>query len=363
MISIWKEAINLFDRGQNFCVATIVSQHGSSPRHVGTKFLIRRDGSTVGTIGGGVFEAEVVTMALESLKQRCSVVKHFGFKGEDIESSGMICGGSAHVLIDYHDISDHVRKSIYEKLLIMDSQRLSGFVVTQTPREAGLIHSGSLNSLLHDETGLTTGSLKNQSVVLREIISGQFSLQPHLMSFDNMEYSAFVEYFSPEDTVYIFGAGHVGVCVAHLASYVGYKVTLIDDRQEFANHSRAPEADNIELVKHYENCMPALGISQNSYLVIVTRGHAHDRTVLRQALETPAKYIGMIGSRRKIKLIYDSLLKEGIDERELERVHSPIGLPIGGETPEEIALSIVAEMIQTKQRSGIPHSESPCMSD
>jgi xanthine dehydrogenase accessory factor len=362
MISIWKESLRLFDDGQDFCVATIVSIEGSSPRHVGAKVLVRRDGSIAGTIGGGVFESEVINVAVEAIQKKVSTLKHFAFTGADTLSDKMICGGSVKVLIEYNSSLNKLRREICENLLRLDAERISGRVVTKIPQQLDVLERDALEVSLYDETGLLIGNLTDQSIITAELNSGTFAKPAELVNFDHMECKAFIEYFYPQGSVYIIGAGHVGVCVAHLASYVGFKVVLVDDRSEFANYVRVPEADSVIVVSSFDNCLAELNLGQHSYVVIVTRGHAHDRTVLEQILKTDAFYVGMIGSKRKIKMIFDALLKQGVAESQLKRVHSPIGLPIGGETPEEIAVSIVAELIQCRQDAAKRHKTSTCMS-
>lgn len=156
----------------------------------------------------------------------------------------------------------------------------------------------------------------------------------------------FVEPLCNKGTVFIFGAGHVSQKVAILTGMVGFQTVVLDDRHEFANRERFATADELIVPSSFERAMDDLEINEESYLVLVTRGHAHDKTLLRQALGTKAGYIGMIGSRRKRDAVYEALLKEGFSQKQFERVFSPIGLEIGAETPEEIAVSIVAELIR-----------------
>ena len=362
MIQIWKEALDLLDEGEDFCIATIVSLQGSSPRHVGSKFLVKRDGATVGTIGGGLFESQVISAARKALEEKFSTLMRFAFSGDDTSAEIMICGGTVKVLIDYHNPFDNISREIYRNLLRIDSERLSGYLVTRIPSHVGALETNPLDRLFLDETGASFGNLSEQDRLISEFQSTRFAGQAQLLESDHAGYPAFMEYFYPRGMVYIFGAGHVGICVAQLATYVGFKVTLVDDREDFANFQKVPDAERILVVDDFENSMRTLGIGYDSYIVIVTRGHSHDKTVLKQALDTPARYVGMIGSRRKIKMIFDALLKEGVDEDLLKRVHSPIGLPIGGETPQEIAVSIVAELIQTKQASMDKNTKAACMS-
>ena len=157
-------------------------------------------------------------------------------------------------------------------------------------------------------------------------------------------------------TVYIFGGGHISAHLAPLVSLVDFKVTVVDDREEFASPERFPQADQV-LCRSFEGAVQSLNINESGYAVIVTRGHAWDGVILGDVLRTPAAYIGMIGSRHKRDAIYEKLLSDGYTASDLDRVHSPIGLPIGGETPEEIAVAITAELIQA--RSLAVHGSGP----
>jgi len=151
-------------------------------------------------------------------------------------------------------------------------------------------------------------------------------------------------------TLYCFGAGHVAVPTCHIAALCGFRIVVIDDRADYANSERFPDAQNIQVQSGFVGKMDELDINEDSYIVIVTRGHMFDRDVLEKALKTTAGYIGMISSRRKKETIFNELKNQGVTDIELARVHSPIGLPIGGETPEEIAVSIVAELISERTK-------------
>jgi len=163
----------------------------------------------------------------------------------------------------------------------------------------------------------------------------------------------FVEPTVLPGTLYLFGAGHVSRSVAEMASLVDFRTVVLDDRAEFANAERFPGAELLQVVPSFNRSFEGLDIDRDGFVVILTRGHLHDKTVLEQALKTDAGYIGMIGSRRKRDLIYQELLMKGFSQSELERVHAPIGLAIGAETPEEIAVSIVAELIQVRAGRGL----------
>jgi xanthine dehydrogenase accessory factor len=146
------------------------------------------------------------------------------------------------------------------------------------------------------------------------------------------------------------GAGHVSQPTAHIAALTGFRVVVMDDRAEFSNAKRFPDASEVHVIDDFQRAFEDCHIDNDSFIVIFTRNHMYDHVVLEQALKTDAGYIGMIASRRKRDSIYEALRTQGITEEDLTRVHSPIGLKIGGETPEEIAVSIVAELIQERSR-------------
>ena len=158
----------------------------------------------------------------------------------------------------------------------------------------------------------------------------------------------FIEPVVPPATLYIFGAGHVALNLYKVARLTGFDVVVVDDRESYANRERFPEARDI-YAEDFDRALQQLAPSDTSYLVIVTRGHHDDMRVLRWAAQQSARYIGMIGSRRKIVAIYKELEKEGIAREQLMRVHAPVGLDIGAITPEEIAVAIVAELIAIRR--------------
>ncbi|HEX8984860.1 MAG TPA: XdhC/CoxI family protein [Bryobacteraceae bacterium] len=161
----------------------------------------------------------------------------------------------------------------------------------------------------------------------------------------------FVEPVLPQPRVFIFGAGHISKSLSKIASLAGFGVTVIDDREAFANRERFPEADET-LAGGYEELFPALEVGGDSYLVIVTRGHRDDMRVLRWAVGTQARYVAMIGSKRKVISVVKELEKEGLPREAFERIHAPMGLEIGAVMPEEIAVSVVAEMIAVRRDAG-----------
>ena len=166
----------------------------------------------------------------------------------------------------------------------------------------------------------------------------------------------FIEPVLPPASLYIFGAGHVSVNLYKVARDAGFDVTVVDDREAYANRERFPEAKEV-IAEDLEQAMSMLTPSESSYIVITTRGHRDDMRVLRWAVQTQARYVGMIGSKRKTIAIFRELTKEGIPAQLFERVHAPVGLDIGAVTPEEIAVAITAELIAVRRRAEreLPH--------
>lgn len=214
------------------------------------------------------------------------------------------------------------------------------------------------------EDGRQMGSIGGgctEAEVCREAMMAMRSERPKLLSFDFTEEDAeesallcggvmevYVEPILPDPTLFIFGAGHVGQAVASIARTLGFKIAVVDDRIKYANSERFPQADDF-YVNSWEEVFAILPVNDSSYLLIATRGHKYDLSCLRYALQTPARYIGLLGSRRKTKLLYEALEREGIDPACFQRVFAPVGLEIGSETPEEIAVSIAAELVAVRK--------------
>jgi xanthine dehydrogenase accessory factor len=158
----------------------------------------------------------------------------------------------------------------------------------------------------------------------------------------------FVEPVVPQPRAYIFGGGHVSKSISKVATIAGFSTVIVDNREAFANRERFPEAEET-YAEEYEDVFPKLPVTSSSYIIIVTRGHRDDMRVLRWAATTPARYIAMIGSKRKTISVVHELEKEGLPREAFEKIFAPMGLEIGAESPEEIAISVVAEMIAVRR--------------
>lgn len=205
-----------------------------------------------------------------------------------------------------------------------------------------------------------------KSTILKFSLNQQDAARDGLVCGGTVEF--FVEPILPDPQLIVFGGGHISSDICKVAKIVGFKVTIVDDRARYASRERFPEADEV-VVCEFDKVREKLKFHSNTYIIIVTRGHGHDQTVLEQVVDAPVKFLGMVGSRRKTKIIFDYLRGRGVTEDLLARVVSPVGVEIGSETPEEIAVSIVAQMIAVRKgvpvpgRPKLPQADEPVSQD
>jgi xanthine dehydrogenase accessory factor len=333
--------------GSPVVLASIVSMEGSIPRGSGTKMVVGADGTSYGTVGGSLLEATVIADSAAVLTEKRSRFVDFDLTGSDAASEDMICGGKTVLLLDYIPASG-ANRELFEQMNEFVSKGSSFYFLTGFTEPDDSIEIAGHCLLFHNGRTIGDSILPESDVsALREELHNISSTT--ILSVSDKK--LIIDPIRKIKTLYCFGAGHVALPTAHIASMVGFKVTVIDDRDEFANADRFPDADEIRVIDDFGKAMEGLEIDSDSFIIILTRGHKFDRVVLEQALKTDAGYIGMISSRNKRDSVYKALIDEGVATVEdLERVHSPIGLAIGGETPEEIAVSIVAEMIYNREQ-------------
>ena len=264
----------------------------------------------------------------------------------------MICGGDAEVFLEPVSPENINHLDIFKK--VVDVNRRGGSGVLATIVNEDQWQAEHIPKMFMDPDGEHIGSLSGtreaEDALREEFKQVMTQGEPNVVichDDEGNELELFVEPLASEPVVYVFGGGHVSLQIVPTAARVGFRVVVVDDRAEFADPDNFPEAWKVHEYP-FEGVLDKFPVDESSYFVIVTRGHFHDKTVLGQALRTPAKYVGMIGSRRKRDMLYDALLKEGFTQADIGRVHAPIGLDIGAETPEEIAVSIVAELIKVR---------------
>jgi xanthine dehydrogenase accessory factor len=340
----------LLTAGKKVVVARIVYQKGSAPRSIGTKCIILEKGKILGTIGGGALEYQVIEKAKAVFESGKTATVHFQLTGKDVAETDMLCGGIVDVFLEPVFPKNQTAGKIFGKTReIAMAGNIKGTLLTLIAE--GIAHDRRDRHalIMEDASGVTVvGGIAGVDIDVQKLLKLK---GPQLKRMKTKGPAIFVEHIQAADVLYIFGAGHISTFLSPLAKRVGFGVVVIDDRKEFANKKRFPDADEI-MVSPISQSFKRIAVTStsSSYIAIVTRGHIHDHAVLKEALNHNAAYIGMIGSRRKRELIYQAMMGEGTPKEDLQRVHSPIGLAIGAETPEEIAVSIVAELIQERDR-------------
>ncbi len=341
------ELCQMLDQGSPLVLATVLSHKGSTPRGAGSRMLVLPGGDIIGTIGGGSMEADVMQRAGELFDAKTSEIRAYDLTAQPgLDKLDVICGGQMQVLIEYIHTSDE-NISVFKQLQKSLRQGESCLVIASIQQTENRIRVGQ-RQLLRSPESLPKDMRYPIADVNHLIAQSRDPQIPALQAIGDTTY--LIEPYGIAKSVFIFGAGHVAKYVAAICKMVHFRTMVLDDREEFANVGRFPTADQVLVLDSFDKTMDTLSIDINSYIVIVTRGHRHDQTVLSQTLKTDATYIGMIGSRKKRDAIYANLLNGGFTQQDIDRVHSPIGLEIAAETPEEIAVSIAAEMIAVRAK-------------
>ncbi|HOP48258.1 MAG TPA: XdhC/CoxI family protein [Desulfobacteraceae bacterium] len=369
MDDFYLKLLKLIKNGHILVLATIISQEGSSPRGVGTKCLIVDDGSLVGSVGGGIFEAYTIQEAKKVFETGLPVRVSFSMDGSDAAVNDMICGGHAEIFLELISTDNQAYMSIFQEIVNIKGADETGLLATVIDIDKW--QNNELQKVFIKKNGEITGDLSLADVYQNALVNnaGKLLQSGKAMIFELFEdqkdrVEIFVEPIGMRPFLYIFGCGHISREITPLASHMGFNVIVIDDRSEFADPINFPDAIEVRMLD-FSGVMSNITVDESSYLIIATRGHMHDMTVLEQALKTNAKYIGMVGSSHKAKIIYEKLLKTDFTKKDINRVYSPIGIDIGAETPAEIAVSIVAElvMVRSGKKSNAVSMRLSCKSD
>jgi xanthine dehydrogenase accessory factor len=329
--------------GRPVVLVSIMSMQGSTPRRSGTKMVIGADGKGYGTIGGSLLEDAAIQESKKLFPSGKSKVLSYELTGKDLTAPDMICGGRAEILLEYLPATPENRE--FSRQWGEAVQKGKDFyLLTRLKGEDDSIEISGHSIIYPDGSPFSPESIVPDINILKPELHNI----AHTAVLAIGDARVIVDRIRKLKTLYCFGGGHVAVPTAHLAALASFRVVVIDDRPEYANAERFPEAHEVVVIKDFNNVFEGREIDEDSFIVIVTRGHQYDRSVLEQSLKTNAGYIGMISSRRKRDAIYRHLMSQGAKKERLEQVHSPIGLNIGGETPEEIAVSIVAELIKVR---------------
>lgn len=309
-------------------IVCVLASSGSTPRGSGATMLVFEDGHTEGTIGGGAVEHAAELHARELLQNHSSDTVGYCLNKNDVADLGMICGGDVTVYFQYLHGQEQLPLFSYLKEACERNRR--SWLIRK-------IEGKSVTSMgIYDREGLHFGEDIGQDILQRLIRPGAVYLKG--------EPSYYAEPIAESGFVYVFGGGHVSQELVPILAHVHFPVIVFEDREAFADPALFPGAYQV-ILGDFKNIEASVTLTEEDYVVIMTRGHQADFEVLAQCLKHPLSYIGCIGSRSKIAATRQRLIGLGYPENCYDRVHSPIGIDIKGETPEEIAVSITAELI------------------
>ena len=322
---------------KSIALATVIQTWGSSPRGVGSKMAITMDGKMTGSVSGGCVENAVVEAGIQSLKTNRPQLLHFGVTNETAWEVGLACGGSIDVFVK------PLENDFFGKLLSA-CNNISPFVIATVIR--GPDRSLGREFLIHENdrsAGWFGNGLEEQILDLSSEILSQRNTRRIAL---NDEVELFIETILPQPTLILIGGVHIALALASLAKTLGYRTVIIDPRKAWGNKERFPEVD--QLIHAWpEDAFEEIEVTHSTAIVTLTHEPRLDDPALKIALESSAFYIGALGSKSTHAKRCERLLNDGMGESQLSRIHAPVGLDIGAQSPEEIALAIIAEVVET----------------
>jgi xanthine dehydrogenase accessory factor len=340
---IYSEIVGLLERDERAALATLVIRRGSAPGALGSKMLVGQDGTSLGSIGGGCVEADVWQAAMTALKTGVSEMISFRLSGQEAAESGLICGGAIEVLVEPLEVR-HL--AVYQAAASACERGERGVLGTVLPTHP---LSGTKFFLADGGKPVCEVSIDAWAAAATDGLAtaGGDSVRVVCSDAEDDGQRLLLEFLARPTTLIVLGAGHLSREIVPLAKRVHFRVVVVDDRPVFANQANFPDADEV-IVAEFADIFARLSVDAQTFVLIVTRGHLHDELLLEHALGSSAGYVGMIGSKAKIGRIYSRLRAGGTTDERLAFVHAPVGLSIGARLPEEIAVSVVAELISVR---------------
>ena len=348
MQAIYQKIPQLIAQGEVGAYCTVVETNGSTPQKPGAKLLILPSLENIGTLGGGCVEAEAKQQAIDSISKGDCQLLEFQLDNDYGWDDGLICGGQMKIFIDVPKTD--VEYDLFTTLQDLSSQKIPLFVATVVESNVDSLVVGQKR--LVSNRGQIVSNFSTCNLIPEVDKIGADILQSNVpklcsLDFDQGEALVFIEPIQPRPTLLIAGAGHIGQALCHLGNWIDFDVVVVDDRADLASHQHLPDSHQI-IVGDIATELSRYPINELTYVVIVTRGHNHDEEALHAVVNSNARYIGLIGSRRKIKLIFDDLVELGVSLDRLNKVFAPIGLDISSKTVPEIAVSIASQLIQVR---------------
>jgi len=328
-------------QGEEVALATVIQVHRSAPRLPGARLGLTRSGRMAGSVSGGCVEADVFERAIQTLDSGQPTVVKYGIADELAFQVGLSCGGSTEVLIE-----PFMPDSAWETLRqAVECQQPAAFAVGLAP---SVLLGRKLTMLEHGKwVGSIDSSLDGYLAVEGHCLLKAGGTKIVSLPWGEGEAKVFLEGFPPSPDLFIVGATHTAIPLCHMAREVGFRVTVIDARSVLATRERFPDAEQI-VQAWPDEALGQLPLSEHSFAVLLTHDPKFDIPTLASALCSPARYIGVLGSRVTHENRKARLRQQGFSEADLARIHSPIGLNIGSRTPEELAVAILAEMLAVK---------------
>lgn len=348
MEEVFRQAVKELQQKRPTVLATVIRTKGSTPQKPGAKLLVREDGTAVGTLGGGCVEGDIWFAAKQLLREHGPAeVKEYFLNEELAARDGLICGGTMYFLIE--PVYQPQPTLTYTREIAeayAGGKPVALATLTRPPKGSGLAVG---NKVFFRENGARDGTLGDEA-----LDKTAWDKARELMPQGKCEYLAlpggaqlFVEAYTTPPHLVLMGGGHISKALAPIARNLGFRIYVLDDRPEFANPQRFPEAEKT-IVGSYATGLAELPVNPNTYIVIATRGHRFDDMATEAAARSAAGYVGLIGSKRKSLLIFQTLFRNGVSEERIASIRAPVGLDIGGRMPEEIAISIMAEVLAVR---------------
>lgn len=346
MRDVLAQLLTAIDANRPVAYCRLVETRGSTPQKAGALMLVYEDGSQAGTLGGGCVEAEVKRRALAVLAQGQSEISTFQLDRDYGWDDGLICGGRMKILIEpvFSEASKNFYRTLAQRAQTGEGlTQAVGFADDQTELKPA-------TSFLFDDAGRQFAALHAETAP--DWLTQQLkplAARPRAYAAKGIAYLPLL----PRCRLLIVGGGHVGKAVADLAVDLDFEVWVYDDRQDYVAVDRFPRIER-RITGPLDATLREIEITPNTYVLIVTRGHQHDEEALYHLVNRGARYVGLIGSRRKIKMIFEDLADEGIPRAALEQVYAPLGIDIGSQTVPEIAVSIAAELVAHRNLGSVP---------
>jgi xanthine dehydrogenase accessory factor len=342
MKDILPEVTTWLTQGEPVALATVIRTWGSSPRREGAKMALTPGGTIAGSVSGGCVEAAVFETGLEVLKSQRARLLHFGVADETAWQVGLACGGQIDVFVQP---LDPVVVDQYQEML--DAGHPFAVATTLRGPDTEVGHSQLIRP---GQSTNTTGGPVEQWVVesANQALAGGHS-QSFTMETAGETFELFVETVQPAPALVIVGGVHIAIALAAIANTLGYATIVVDPRRAFGNADRFPHASRL-IQAWPEEAFSQFAISSSTAIAMLTHDPKIDDPALKIALNSPAFYVGALGSRKTHEKRRQRLLAEGMPSEQIDRLHAPIGLALGGESPEEIALSIMAEIVSIRHQ-------------